>query len=172
MDLLFFNVVYYNNLTGEKIPWTDLPKLKECVCGNEVAFRSLVENGTVPMSAWSKVIKRTVLTDNGITFPSGIYGEDIPWFIDLMEAVRSVSFMNEYIYSYRQNVFSSITKINQPKHVRDMIIILESEMEKLDGRDLTKSGKESVEAFLGLPCKQRQHHKRIKSVRTGRVPTC
>lgn len=148
VELLFFNVSYYNDTTGNIIPWVKLPVLNECSCGNEEAFRRLVESGTVPMSAWSKVIKRSVLTENGIIFPSGIYGEDIPWFINLMEAVKSVSFMNEYIYNYRQSVTSSITNINQPKHVRDMKYIIESEIKKLDSRRLTLEGKKSVEAFL------------------------
>lgn len=148
IDLLFFNVFYYDNTTGKEIKWKPYPAINGGKSHGCEAFKKLVQSGVVPMSAWSKVVKRDILIQNNILFPSKIYGEDIPWFITLMGSVGTVTFLNEYIYAYRQNVTTSITKSNQPKHVRDMKYIIEHEVEKVGSEDYNQDCKIFAEAFI------------------------
>lgn len=147
-DLIFFNVVNYDNKTGKEERWASYTSKENESLAKDDSLVNLISSGTVPMSAWSKVIRRQTLVNNNIVFHSKIYGEDIPWFIDLMEKVENVVFLNEYFYAYRQNVSSSITKSNQPKHVRDMKWIIQSELEKLAKRDLSETGRNCIEAFI------------------------
>ncbi len=148
IDLLFFNVVYFNDKTKEEHKWKHFPNDSNNIYSCDDAFRLLVKSGNIPMSAWSKVIKKSILIEKQIKFPSGIYGEDIPWFIDLMEIVNNVYFLNNYVYAYRQNVSNSITNNNKPKHVEDMKNIIENEIKKLPSRSYSDDGKRCVEAFL------------------------
>lgn len=148
VDLIFFNIVYYDNQTGKEQFWPEYLVKDEEYLSKDEALENLVESGIIPMSAWSKVVKRKTLIDNKVLFQPRIYGEDIPWFIDLMEHVQILVFVNEYIYAYRQNVANSITKSNRPKHVYDMKWIIQSEMNKLDKRSMTEMGKNCIAAFL------------------------
>lgn len=147
IDVLFFNVFYYDNRTGEKSKWPIYLEAEK-VMDTSIAISNLVKSGNVPMSAWSKVVRRSLLVNCRIEFQRGIYGEDTPWFISLMEYAKDIAFCNEYIYGYRQNVSSSITKSNRPKHANDMRYIIDSEINRIDQRNVDDCWKESMSSFL------------------------
>lgn len=73
------------------------------------------------MSACCKLLRRKFLIDNSILFIEGIYSEDIPWFVELLEKAESVRFVNDYVYCYRKEVSSSITRTMNPKKFSDAL---------------------------------------------------
>lgn len=148
IDLLFFNVFYFDNLSGEKTYWPAFQKVAPEVCTSTEAIKFLVDSGTVPMAAWGKLIRKSVLTDNFVSFQCGIVGEDNPWFVALMEYSKVIVFVNDYIYAYRQNVSTSVTKNNRPKHINDMMYIIESECNHLEKCDAEKKWIEYIYSFI------------------------
>ncbi len=148
IDLLFFNVFYFDNKSKEKTYWPAFNRVAPEVCTSTEAIRLLVDSGTVPMAAWGKLIRKTVLTDNGVSFISGIIGEDNPWFVYMMKYPQTIAFVNNYIYAYRQNVSTSITKGNHPKHVKDMKYIIESVCDYLERCDAENNWIECMYSFI------------------------
>ena len=148
IDVLFFNVFYYDNQTGAKTNWPVFQKTAPDVCTTTEAIELLVKSGTVPMAAWGKVVRRSLLNDSGLSFIGGLYGEDNPWFIALMEQAKDVAFMNEYVYAYRQNVSTSITKSNRAKHIKDMKFIIENECKHLSGSKAEKQWIDCMYSFV------------------------
>lgn len=65
-------------------------------------YPALVKSGQVVGSAWNKCVSRKVLMDNQISFPEGTTGEDIDWVFQLFSSVRTICFLNEEAYAYRQ----------------------------------------------------------------------
>ena len=148
IDLLFFNVFYYDNKSGIKTYWPAFQKVAPNVCSSTEAIKLLVDSGTVPMAAWGKLIRKSLLTDNGIAFQSGIIGEDNPWFVYMMKYPKVITFLNDYIYAYRQNVSTSITKSNRPKHIKDMKYIIESVCGYLKGCNAEKRWIDCMYSFI------------------------
>jgi len=146
-DVLFFNV-YYDFGNSNYVKWPEYKlAYKQSVTSTE-AIKSLVESGTVPMTAWSKAVRRSVLVDNKIEFQLGIVGEDTPWFIDLMQVAKGVCFINEYLYAYRQSNATSITKTKSAQHAHDHMMVIEDECAKMPNRKADDGWKRYMYSFV------------------------
>ncbi len=64
-----------------------------------------------PASAWSKLIRRKLITENNIIFPIGLFSEDLYWTADLLLNAEKFSYCNSNYYFYRQNRSNSITNV-------------------------------------------------------------
>lgn len=135
-DLVVFNVLNYDNNTKHYSEWP-LFQCENRILDSSSGLETMIKTGAVPFSSWGKLVRRSILQDNNITFKKGIYGEDIPWLLDLLRNVKSVVFSNKYIYAYRQNVSTSVTKSNKEKHAYDMMYIIESECKKVSEMNAT-----------------------------------
>lgn len=143
-----FNVSYYFQNIKSYRRWVPYPDSLSEPSDSNIAVQLLVSSGTVPMSACSKIISKELLVKNNLLFEKGIISEDIPWFINLLEKCGKCMFVNEYIYSYRQNVFGSITNTGGIKSYNSLFYIVKSEIEKIEERNFTKATKESLYSFL------------------------
>lgn len=136
-DLLQFNVSYY--IRGKYVHWKPFDNLiLDCGDKNKIIVE-LVHSGTMPMSACSKVIKRDFLIKNELFFIKGIYSEDIPWFLRLLERAEKIVFLNQYVYAYRKGVTSSISTSFSDKKYNDLFNILEIETTYLQNSDIWNS---------------------------------
>lgn len=115
---------------------------------SDVAIQNLVASGTFPMSACFKAISTQLLRNNELLFKVGMLCEDIPWFIDLLDYSKKSLFVNEYIYAYRQNVGTSITRNFGLKSFDSIIKIIEEELEKLETRSFSDETKDYIKSFL------------------------
>lgn len=61
----------------------------------------------IPVQMWSKVIRRKILTDNGLKFDLG-FAEDIKFTYKILSKSSKVCYYNESLYSYQQNPCSII----------------------------------------------------------------
>lgn len=76
------------------------------------------------MIACRFVVKRSLITDNGLFFAEGIYHEDEEWTQRLLCTVESVHICHRYFYQYRQMREGAITSAVTPKHIFDTFKIL------------------------------------------------
>lgn len=143
-----FNCQYYypNNQSCDK--WVPYAQELLTPVNGSMALISLVSSGTMPMSAWLKVIDRRWLLYSKITFKIGQIAEDIPWFINLLDKCMSCVFVNDYIYAYRQGVAGSITASGGERSFNSVLDIIYTELELIDKRSFTHEAKNSLRSFL------------------------
>lgn len=129
-DFIGFNCSYYFPSADKFSPWVAYnPELENPIEGKR-CFQKLVAAGTFPMSACLKVIKRKFLIENELTFIPGIYSEDIPWFVELLEKSKRCRFINQYIYCYRKEVEGSISSKFGMKKFTDLFNTFEQGVNK------------------------------------------
>lgn len=143
-----FNCQYYypeTNTYNKWVPYTN--NILVPVSGSS-AMCSLVASGTMPMSSCMKLINRQWISDMQITFKVGQIAEDIPWFINLLNKCNKCVFVNDYIYAYRQNRVGSITATGGERSFNNLLDIVKTELELVEGRSFTPEAKESLLSFL------------------------
>lgn len=79
-----------------------------------------------PVTAWNKMIRRTLLADNNITFVEGLLHEDEMFRWDIHRLVKSVAIVKEFTYWYRTDNQSSImAATKKTKLMSNAVSILE-----------------------------------------------
>lgn len=148
LEVIGFNCRYYYSESSRVVDWQPYNAQLALENSMQKAFCLLNASGTVPMSACMKLIKRETLLKHNLFFPIGLIGEDIPWFVDLVEHIQSCCFVNRYVYVYRQNVSNSITQSHVDKRFEHLMYIIESEVEKVGKRNIASATKDSLYSFL------------------------
>lgn len=148
LEVIGFNCRYYYSESSRVVDWQPYDAQLALESSMQKAFCLLNASGTVPMSACMKLIKRETLLKHNLFFPIGLIGEDIPWFVDLVEHIQSCCFVNRYVYVYRQNVSNSITQSHVDKRFEHLMYIIESEVEKVGKRNIASATKDSLYSFL------------------------
>ena len=74
-------------------------------------------------AAWNKLLRRTFLIENELTFVSGLLHEDVLWAYHLAKGSKKVKFIRNkgYIYKVREG---SITSTKVKKRVESFVLIL------------------------------------------------
>lgn len=147
-DFINFNCLSYYSNINEFQKWG---AYNENLCkpiSNSDALCSLVASGTVPMSAWMKVLSKKSIQRMNLSFIKGIHAEDIPWFIDLLDGSNNCMFVNQYIYAYRQDRAGSITNSGGEKSFNNLLSILKNELVKIDSRSFSLDAKDALRSFL------------------------
>ena len=137
--------VYPNAKTVKWKPYSD------CILHNSdknTILQNLVKSGTFPMSACLKLLSRHFIISNQLYFQKGLLSEDIPWFINLLDKTQKCYFINQYIYSYRQGVSTSITSTFGKKHYNDLFEIIKTELQSIDKRSFDDNTKSSLISFI------------------------
>lgn len=147
-DFIGYNCSYYYPDSDKFTPWVVYAKGLSRPIDKNTAMVELVKSGTIPMSACLKLMKRAFLIKNEICFEKGITAEDIPWFINVLEKCKKCSFINQYVYAYRQNRAGSITNVSGDKSFRSLLYIIETEAKKVETRDFSKDAKDALYSFL------------------------
>jgi len=75
---------------------------------NNIQLVELLNN--IKPSAWDKVYKYNLFSDNNISYPFGLYFEDTPTTAMLLVEAKKVKLLNESFYHYRQRVGSIINQ--------------------------------------------------------------
>lgn len=78
---------------------------------------------------WIKFIHRDLF--NGLCFPEGIRFEDLPVAYLLAVKARSIGYVDQCFYNYRKNVGFLSRLTPSTLHIRNAIIFMKEEMEKL-----------------------------------------
>lgn len=147
-DFVGYNCKYYYPDTESYSSWVAYSDTLSMPVDKNTAMIELVKSGTFPMSACLKLIKREFLIKNELFFVKGQIAEDIPWFINVLEKCVKCSFVNQYVYAYRQNVAGSITNLSGEKSLLSLLGIVETETNKVASRSFSKEAKEALCSFL------------------------
>lgn len=115
VDVLNFSYKKYFEDTGEKLPYfSNMSAMPISNLSKADQLDYLSQNGLYIASACNKLIKRT-LFQKGLLFKKGIYSEDIEWCARLMKYAKSMDFVCENFYCYRQRKDSITHTINDKK---------------------------------------------------------
>ena len=147
-DFIGYNCKYYYPETESFSPWVAYSDKLSMPVDKNMAMIELVKSGTFPMSACLKLIKREFLIKNELFFVKGQIAEDIPWFINVLDKCGKCSFVDRYVYAYRQNVAGSITNFSGDMSFRSLLNIVETETDKVESRSFSKEAKEALYSFL------------------------
>lgn len=123
-DVILFNHIEYFEKSGVMRKCNSMDVLVE---GRGVLqiCSDLIDRNCYFNSAWSKAIKRTLLTDNNIRFTLGISVEDNDWYYKVILLVHTIAIVDEYLYVYRRRVSGSITTSGTIQNVTDCLDVIE-----------------------------------------------
>lgn len=128
-DLIIYDCTFYYK-DGKKESY---PISKQGLVNNYLTdFYTLVERNIFRSSAWTKVIKRKIITDNQLFFPKGKNHEDLDWSFNLAQHINSYAIYDSYFYIYRTKREGSITEFVKPKNTEDLLDIMLEKLIQLD----------------------------------------
>jgi len=107
----------------------------------------LQSRGNLLTSAYTKLIKRSVLIDHNINFEKGLLSEDYDWSLNLYSKCNSMLFSDEIFYAYRKRS-GSITKSVGIKHLNDLLWIIQKWYILLDDLSIDKKERDIYKDFL------------------------
>lgn len=101
-DVLNFSYQKYYEDTGEIVPYfNNIPAMPTSCCTKENQIDYLTKHNLYIASACNKLIRRSLFNEE-LMFVSGIYSEDVEWCARLLKQARSMDFVCENFYCYRQ----------------------------------------------------------------------
>lgn len=118
-DLIIFNSIKYysdNKKGSSRFQITDEFE----TLSRQERMNYIIQNNIYKACAWDKIIKRSLLINNEITFPVGKLSEDMKWAGDLLDAISDIDIYEKNVYAYRQRE-GSISKSVSSKHIEDII---------------------------------------------------
>lgn len=148
VDVLCFNCSHYFPDSDTLKPWPSFDSALSCSHSLQEAFPILVSQGITPVSPCLKVIRREWLTDHQLVFQTGILAEDIPWFIQMVAINPRVRFINEYVYAYRQNTITSVTRSNITRNYENLLGVVQTQLAFLSHGHFSLQAHDAVMSFL------------------------
>ncbi len=124
LDLIFYKYAKYFDADGKLAPCQFSYETAAEAATYAEQIRCLVEADAFYGMAWIKAIKRSILTDNAISFEVGLLGEDMEWNYHIIYHSRSIALIDEAFIAYRQRE-GSITSTHKLKNLTDFIYVLE-----------------------------------------------
>lgn len=100
--------------------------LKELKTSNiKQYYQSLLNNGNLEVSACTKILKKSFLTENDLFFKEGLLSEDNEWMLRLLRRLKKVTIIDEPLYICRLNRKGSIANTIRRKNVDDLLTIIQ-----------------------------------------------
>lgn len=141
-DKLFPNSIASLVALAEKYPGVDLVQGNIEIQGKHSHYSDVIckqpeyiayDGGTCtpifrscPVTAWNKMIRRSLLVDNNITFLEGLLHEDEMFRWDIHKLVKTIAISNTFTYWYRTDNQSSImAATKKAKLMNHSVTILE-----------------------------------------------
>lgn len=90
------------------------------VINDDYALRKVISDSGLRSYAWGKIYKKSLFDDNNISYPDGLYFEDMATTFKLFLHAGRISIIRDCLYYYLQRK-SSISKKLVPKKVYDNI---------------------------------------------------
>lgn len=123
VDVVMFQMDKYteNGKLLKKYRKGPFPSDKEFYRLKEV-YETLVSDGQVLASSCNKCVRRALLKEKHIVFQEGGLAEDIDWVLQLFSHVKSISFLDEISYAYRQHKgYSASNDTQGPEYQARMV---------------------------------------------------
>lgn len=123
-DVLIFGMKkYYQSI--DKYSAVNVPKCAENEISPAESIKYIMENNIFVTAAWDKVIKRSFIEKNNLTFVIGQLSEDVEWCAKILIGNPKITILSKCIYVYRQQNSNSITSNISRKNIEcisDIII--------------------------------------------------
>lgn len=87
-------------------------------------YDAMLSNGNLQVSACTKILKRTFLIKNDLTFTEGLLGEDNEWMVRLLRKAPKIELLKQPLYVCRIGRSNSITNSIKQKNVSDLLEIV------------------------------------------------
>lgn len=116
-DVIQYKMIYYYENKNKYVFNKDLILLNK---NDGNCLKKLNESGQISVSACDKIIRSSLLKDNGILFEKGLLSEDVKWSYKLYLVTKSIQTLNENIYVYRQQRANSISTTRSMKNAHDL----------------------------------------------------
>ena len=114
-DVLNFSYKKYFEDSNEKVPYfKEIASMPSDFGDKRQQLKFLTDRGLYIASACNKLVKKT-LFDEKMYFREGVYSEDIEWCAKLLVYAKSLDFICENFYCYRQRKTSITHTINKKK---------------------------------------------------------
>lgn len=99
---------------------------------NEGLQRAMLRRYDFGMTAWNKLILRSFILDNKISFVEGLVHEDEAWNFDVSKYIQSASFVkqNTYIYNIRND--SIVTGVSDNTRWERLFVLWDVLLSKID----------------------------------------
>lgn len=118
-DVLNFSYKKYFEDTDEKFPYiSGMKDMPVNIRNKAKQLEFLTKHGLYIASACNKLIRKNILNEK-MLFQKGIYSEDIEWCVRLLIYAKSIDFVCENFYCYRQRK-TSITHTISKKNCDDL----------------------------------------------------
>lgn len=99
-DLIIFRTIdIWSNGRQERRKAYDVENINQIAHAQDV-FTYLVKTQQLHIAAWTVMVRRVVLTEHQIYFPSRLISEDLFWSLHLWQHIQSVKILNLYMYGY------------------------------------------------------------------------
>ncbi len=115
------------------------------------AVRMMLFFREISRGTHSKIVRKSVLSENGIFFPEGLMYEDLPWGTLLVLSVKKAYLRNEYLYHYFRNPHSTVMTLNAPHHL-DLLTIHIMMWRELAERRFYETYKDEIEYDFLYSC--------------------
>lgn len=95
-------------------------------------IKELVKRDSFFCSCWSKVIKRSLIIKNGITFDESLSCEDMDWYFNVLSYCNIIKVIDYPIINYRQREGSVTSGGYKPKNLKDFIFTIKKWKENFE----------------------------------------
>ncbi len=100
---------------------------------NHLGIEESIKKNAYKALGCNKVVKRSIITRNQMSFPVGVLGEDLGWCADLLIYSDKIVMIKESLLAYRQRA-GSITHNKEQKsrckHLKNTIFMIEKTLSK------------------------------------------
>ncbi len=146
IDLLYFDCTRLSNTGRSTNPPLDTSKINGKDKLEIISY--LIEEDRFFVTAWSKFIKREIITNNKLSFKKDLLSEDYDWNFWITIYSRTLWVMDSNFYIYRQREGSIISNMST-KHLFDIWSIITDWYEKIPTLAPTSREAELYLDFLG-----------------------
>lgn len=120
----------YESFDGYLYYWSDVYKLDNFTSNDNHEIVNLYTSGKLYPMPWNKLVKKELITRDGIYFKEGVIHEDDLWNLMVANHAQSFKSINKTTYYYRIRNNSTMTATSKRKSHLSHVLIVE-EMEKL-----------------------------------------
>lgn len=94
--------------------------------GKSALVDRLIETNRFPGAAWLLCVRRSLLSDHGISFVKGNTAEDFDWLIRTLLHAGKVQMLDAPLYTYRKNNSNSITSRPRVSGIKGILTAIEN----------------------------------------------
>ena len=105
--------------------------------------RALLNSKIIPVTAWNKLVKRSLIINHNLLFEEGIIHEDVLWSFFLAKYVKKMAVIDAYTYMYWQRDNSIMTNTNKSQDLNSFMIIINVMLRNITS-DCSKSQKQRL----------------------------